>query len=630
MSEAERRSQPRYAGAPAFRQVALGSRAVDMEIRADGAIHLRSPEPLPDYPLRLTDRLIRWANETPDRVFLAGRAGGNGEGWRRFTYAQTLDLVRCIGCCLLRRDLSADRPIVILSGNDVEHALLGLAAQYVGIPYAPVSPAYSLVSTDFAKLKYIVDLTTPGLVFAADGGLFAKAIAAAVPADCEVVVTRNLPEDHAATSYVDLIAEAAGPEADGANAAVGPDTIAKFLFTSGSTGMPKGVINTQRMLTSNQEMIACAFPYFRTEPPVLLDWAPWNHTAGGNHNFGLALYNGGTFYIDDGNPTPAGIARTVRNLHDVSPNWYFNVPKGFDALVPALRQDPALRRSFFKDLKVLFYAGAGMARHVWDALDEMAVEACGARILRLCGFGATETGPFALVLLWDADAGNLGVPGAGVDIKLVANGGKLEARIKSPSVMPGYWRQPELTRQAFDEDGYYMFGDAMRFADPEDPSAGLIFDGRVKEDFKLDTGTWVNVGPLRAAFVNHFAPYVSDVVIAGLNRDFVTALVFCDIPACRRLAGLPAAADLADVATDPAVRATFGERLESLAAKATGSSNRVVRLMLLEAPASIDRHELTDKGSINQRAVLENRADLIDELYSEPRSERVIALDEDI
>jgi feruloyl-CoA synthase len=516
---------------------------------------------------------------------------------------------------------------VILSGNDLEHALLGLAAQYVGIPYAPVSPAYSLISTDYAKLKYIVELLTPGMVFAADGEPFGKALAAAVPSDCKVVVTQNLPGGHGAVLFEALIDDDPGAEADEANAAVGPETIAKFLFTSGSTGMPKGVINTQRMLCSNQEMIDCAFPYFRDEPPVLLDWAPWNHTAGGNHNFGLVLYNGGTFFIDDGNPTPAGIARTVRNLHDVSPTWYFNVPKGFDALVPALREDRGLRETFFKDLKVLFYAGAGMAQHVWDTLDQMARETCGARILRLCGFGATESGPFALVLLWDAEAGNLGIPAPGVDIKLVPNGDKLEARIKSPSVMPGYWRQPELTEEAFDEEGYYMFGDAMRFADPDNPAEGLIFDGRVKEDFKLDTGTWVNVGPLRAAFIDHFAPYVSDVVITGLNQDFVTALVFADVNACRRLAGLAPEADLADVATHPDVRAAFRERLESFAAGATGSSNRVVRLMLLEEPPSIDRHEMTDKGSINQRAVLENRMGLVDELYAEPLSSRVIAID---
>ncbi|MEJ8575056.1 feruloyl-CoA synthase [Microbaculum marinum] len=627
MSGAARADRDRDAGSATFRPVALGRRAVDMERRTDGTIRLTSPDPLPDHPRRLTDRLVHWAGEAPERVFLAGREPGR-EGWRRLTYAETLDAVRAVGTALLDRGLSAERPVVILSGNDIEHALLGLAAQYAGIAHAPVSPAYSLISTDFAKLRYIVELLTPGLVFACDGEAFGEAIAAAVPADCEVVVTRNLPRQRAATPFGDILATPAGDAIEAAHEAVGPDTIAKFLFTSGSTGMPKAVINTQRMLTSNQEMLACAFPYFRDEPPVLLDWAPWNHTAGGNHNFGLVLYNGGTLHIDDGNPTPAGMARTVRNLRDVSPNWYFNVPKGFDALAQALAEDQGLRETFFRDLKILFYAGAGMAQHVWDAMDEMAVATCGARILRLCGFGATETGPFALVLLWDAAAGNLGIPAPGIDLKLVPNGDKLEARIRSPGVMPGYWRQPELTAEAFDAEGYYMFGDAMRLADPDDPCAGLIFDGRIKEDFKLATGTWVNVGPLRAAFIDHFAPLVSDVVIAGLNRDCVAALVFADLHACRRLAGLAADAGLADVVGDETVRAAFGERLQEFAARATGSSNRVARLMLMQAPPAIDRHEMTDKGSINQRAVLENRAGLVEELFADPPSPRVIALSE--
>jgi len=612
---------------PAFRDVALGTREVEVEHRADGVIHVRSPYRLDPYPVRLTDRLVQWAEQKPDHVFLAGRDPADPDRWRTFTYAETLDRVRRIGTALLARHLTPDRPIVILSGNDLEHALLGLAAQYAGIPYAPVSPAYSLISSDYAKLRYIVELVTPGLIFAGDGEAFGDAIAAVRPAGCDVVITRNPRPEQDAALFEALCATEPDEQVDAANAAVTPDTIAKFMFTSGSTGMPKGVINTQRMLTSNQEMIAWSFPYFRDEPPVLLDWAPWNHTAGGNHNFGIALYNGGTLYIDDGNPTPAGIGRTVRNLRAVSPTWYFNVPKGYEALLPHLREDRALRDSFFKDLKILFYAGAGMAQHIWDELDALAIQACGARLLRLCGFGATETGPFALILLWDAEAGHLGIPAPEVDIKLVPNGTKLEARIKSPSVMPGYWRQRDLTAEAFDEEGYYMLGDAMAFADPDDPSAGLLFDGRVKEDFKLDTGTWVNVGPLRGAFIDHFAPYVSDVVVAGLNQDYISTLVFVDVNNCRRLAGLGADASLADVVNHPAVRAEFHARLKSFAAKATGSSNRVARLMLQDEAPSIDRHEMTDKGSLNQRAVLENRAADVAALYAEPPDHRILTLD---
>jgi feruloyl-CoA synthase len=592
--------------------------------RADGTLYLGSPHHLDPYADKLTDRLVHWAAATPDRVFMAER---DGAGWRAVTYAQTLGRVRRIGEALLQKGLSAERPIVILSGNDLEHALLGLAANYVGIPYAPISPAYSLISSDFGKLRHIVDLLTPGLVFACDGAQFARAFDAVVPPDAEVVVTRNiLPR---ASLLSDLLALPTAA-VDAAHAGVTPNTIAKFLFTSGSTGVPKGVINTQRMWCANQQMLRSALRYFQDEPPVIVDWAPWHHTAGGNHDVGLVLYNGGTMHIDAGRPLPGAIEETVRNLKDVAPTWYFNVPKGYEALLPFFRADAALRENFFSRLKVLWFAGAGLAQHVFDEWKDLAQQTCGEDILFLTGLGSTETAPYAFGRMWDAEnSANIGLPPPGLEVKLVPLDGKYEARLRGPNIAPGYWREPKLTAEAFDDEGFYKLGDALKFDDPAKPQKGLLFDGRIAEDFKLATGTWVSVGPLRAAFIAHCAPIVKDVVIAGADRDFISALIFPDFDACRRLApDLPKDASAADIVADESVRREFGLLLDRLAKAATGSSNRVVRAILLDTPPSLDVGEATDKGSINQRMVLRHRAALVQELYALASSPRVIAIDE--
>jgi feruloyl-CoA synthase len=620
--------QDALAGSLPTRAVRLGPLTVAVERRSNGTIYLENTHPLGPYAQRLTDRLHHWAAIAPQRTFLAER-GPDGQ-WRRLSYRETLEHIRVIGAFLISRGLSAERPLVILSGNDLEHALLGLAALYVGISYTPLSPAYSLISSDFGKLRQIFDLMTPGLVFASDGERFGRAITAVVPPEVEIIVTSHAVPGRRTTLFSSLLATASGAFVDAAHAAVGPDTVAKVLFTSGSTGMPKGVINTQRMLCANQEQIRTHFAFFQDEPPILLDWLPWNHTAGGNHDFNLVLYNGGTFYIDEGRPVPGAIEATVRNLREVSPAWYFNVPRGYEALIPYLRQDEQLRRSFFKDLRILYYAAASMAQHAWDALDEIATATYGERILMLTGLGSTETAPFAVTAgKGMSAAGLVGLPAAGVELKLVPMEDKLEARVRGPNVTPGYWRQPELTAKAFDEEGYYKFGDALKFADPNDVNKGLVFDGRVVEDFKLATGTWVHVGPLRAAFIDHFAPLVQDVVIAGSGRDEAAALIFADREACRRLCP-ELGADIASATlfAHPILRAAFGARLQSFSAMSTGSSNRVVCVLILEEPPSLDRGEMTDKGSINQRAVLAHRTELVAELYGTPPSPRVIRIAE--
>ncbi|MGN6569827.1 MAG: feruloyl-CoA synthase [Pseudolabrys sp.] len=606
-----------------IRAVRLGPQDVDVERRADGTMILRSKQPLGPYPAKLTERLDHWARVAPDRVFMAERDAGGG--WRTIAYAQARAEARAIGAALIARKLSAERPIAILSGHSIDHALLELGALYVGVPHAPISPAYSLVSGDFARLRAIVELITPGLVFAADGQAFARAIDAVVPKNVEIVVGSNPPAGRRAILFTDLRAND-DKAVDAAHAAVGPDTIAKFLFTSGSTGTPKCVINTQRMWCANQVMLKQGLAYFEDEPPVIVDWAPWHHTAGGNHDVGLVLYNGGTFYIDDGKPMPGAIEETVRNLREIAPTWYFTVPKGYEALLPHLKADAELRRMFFSRLKVLWFAGAGIAQRVFDEIQKLAVETCGERILFLTGFGSTETAPCALARTWATEnAANMGLPAAGMELKLVPFEGKLEARVRGPNITPGYWRQPEFTTRAFDEEGFYRLGDTFKFADPDDPKQGLLFDGRMAEDFKLSTGTWVSVGPLRAQFIDACAPYVRDVVFAGRDRDDITALVFPDVEACRRLGPhKPSDAPAAEIVERYEVRQHFAALLSKMARASTGSSNRIARIVLCTEPPSMDKGEMTDKGSINQRAVLSNRAALVEELYRDEESPRVI------
>ena len=559
------------------RAIRLGPRDVVAERKAGGVVHLRSPHALPPYPESMNERLEYWARAAPKRVVLAQRSNG---GWRTLTYGDALDKARRVGQVLLEKRLSIERPLAVLSGNGIEHALLALGAMHVGIPYAPISPAYSLLSKDFAKLRDVLGLLTPGLVFVSDRSSYAKAIAAA----CGGIEVMHELKEARTTSAV-----------DDARAGVGPDTIVKFLFTSGSAGEPKAVINTQRMWCANQAMVRAVLAFVAEEPPVLVDWAPWHHTAGGNKDLGMVLYNGGTLYIDEGKPLPGAIETTVRNLREVAPNWYFTVPKGYEMLLPHLRRDAALRERFFSRLKALWFAGAGISQQVFEEYKRLAFETRGEQILFLTGFGATETAPFTLSRTWDTeDASNMGVPAPGVEVKLLPFQDKLEMRLKGPHITPGYWRQPELTRRAFDEEGYYRIGDAFVFADAADPSAGLLYRGRLSEDFKLSNGTWVNVGPLRAAFARHFAPLVRDAVIAGDRRDEVGALVFLahDVP-----------------------RDELASRLRSFASQATGSSNHISRLLVLEEPPSLDAGEITDKGTINQRAVLARRAALVEELY---------------
>jgi len=603
------------ARAPRYRSLSLGgSLEATFDRRADGSTLVVSRERLEDYPARITDRLLEWAERAPERTLVAKRVRGGD--WRRVSWRDAVQSARAIAQALLDRDVSVDRPVVILSDNDIEHLLLALGAMLAGVPFAPVSPAYSLVSQDFGKLRHILGMLTPGLVFASDAR-YAKAIAAVVPRDAEVVLSEGTLEGRASTPFAALLATAPTAAVDAAHARVGADTIAKFLFTSGSTKLPKGVINTQRMLCANQQMIRQCFRALAEEPPVLVDWLPWNHTFGGNHDIGIVLYNGGTLYIDEGKPTPALIGETLRNLREIAPTIYFNVPKGFEEIANALEVDPLLRKTFFSRVRMFFFAGAGLAQPVWDKLDRLAEQECGERIRMLTGLGMTETAPFAICAnAHEVKSGHIGLPAPGVELKLVPIGDKHEVRYRGPNVTPGYWRAPEQTAEHFDDEGFYCSGDAAKPMDPARPEIGFAFDGRIAEDFKLSTGTFVSVGPLRAKIVAAGDPLVQDVVIAGINRDDIGILLFPRPDACRAFADAPADARLTSVLADERVRTFFQRLVDGLWSTGTGSATRVARALVLVEPPSIDRGEITDKGSINQRAVLTHRAADVERLYA--------------
>jgi feruloyl-CoA synthase len=615
---------------PRYREAAVGAcRSASMQRRTDGSVLLTSQVELGGFPDTLTQCLDHWAQTAPDRTFVAKRID-RGE-WQRISYSQMQQRARAVASAIVERGLSAQRPIAIVSGNDLEHLTLAFGAMYAGVPFTPVSPAYSLVSQDFGKLHQILATITPGLVFATDGTAYARALAATVAADTEIVIARGEVADRTSTSFAKLLSAQPNAASEAARARVAPDTIVKFLFTSGSTKQPKGVTTTHRMLCANQQMIRQVFVFLTHEPPVLVDWLPWNHTFGGSHNVGIALVNGGTFYIDDGRPTVQGIAETLRNLREIAPTVYFNVPKGFEEIAAAMEIDDELRAMLFSRVKAFFFSGAGLSQAVWDQLDRLGERTVGERIRMFTGLGMTETAPSCTFAVGDTvRSGYVGLPCPGVEVKLVPVAEKLEVRFRGPNVMPGYWRAPEQTAEAFDDEGYYRTGDAVRLIDTNDPNAGLMFDGRIAEDFKLSTGTFVSVGPLRARVILDGAPYVQDVVVTGIDRDDIGILIFPRLDECRRLAGAEPDAPAPAVLHAAPVRALFQALIDRLWRAGTGSANRVARAHVLAEPPSIDHGEITDKGSINQRAVLKQRDALVNALYLGAAADPWILLAQDM
>ncbi|MFL6652054.1 MAG: feruloyl-CoA synthase [Sulfurifustaceae bacterium] len=601
--------------------------AVDAQRRPDGSWLLRSPTPLAPHARCMGEYLEQWALRNPERPFLLER-GADGR-WQGVTYGEARANVRRIAAWLLRQDLSVEHPVAVLADNSVEHGLLMLAAMHVGIPVMPISPAYALMSKDFGKLKSIFALTRPGLVYVADHARYAPALAAVRDLHrARIVVGGRSSAAADALPFAALLAESDDAAVDRAYAAVTPESIAKFLFTSGSTDEPKGVINTQRMLCSNQQAKAQIWPFLVETPPVIVDWLPWNHTFGATHNFNLILRNGGTLYIDAGRPLPNMFDATVNNLREIAPTIYFNVPRGYDMLVTALRADEKLRRNFFSRLQLVFYAAAALPQNLWEALESLALETLGERVAMVSAWGTTETAPMATDCHFQAErSGVIGVPVPGCDLKLVPNGGKLEVRTRGPNITPGYWKRQDLTAKYFDDEGFYCPGDAVRFVDPAHPERGLLFDGRISEDFKLSTGTWVNVGNLRVKALAALAPVAQDIVLTGHDRDEIGFLIFPNVPACRQLCPeLGSDVSPEQVLAHPNVRSRVAAGMTALMREGGGSSTFASRALLLAEPPSIDAGEITDKGYINQRAVLTRRRALVEMLQCTPSDPSVIRI----
>jgi len=597
---------------------------LDVERRDDGSVILSSPHALEAGVAQLGVYLRRWAEAAPERIFLAERNSEadreNAAGdWRQLTFGAARAQADAISQALLDRGLGPERPLMILSGNSLKQALLTLGAMQVGIPVAPVSPAYSLMSQDFAKLRHIFNLVCPAVIYVETVAPFAGALESLDLDGVEVL-------DGAAAAFQELLARDPGTQVETAFADQGPSSVAKYLFTSGSTGLPKGVINTQGMLCANMQQLQQVWPFLMEQPPVLVDWLPWNHTFGGNIVFNNAMANGGTLYIDGGKPAPGLIDITADNLRRASPSLYYNVPAGFAALLPFLEADAALRDNFFRDLRLIFYAGAALPQDLWRRMEAASVLSQGRAVPMVSAWGSTETAPMATSVHWAIDrAGVIGLPVPGTEIKMVPNGGKMELRVRGPNVTPGYLKRPDLTAEAFDTEGFYCIGDAGQFADPDNPVKGLVFDGRVAEDFKLTTGTWVNSGGVRLAALGAAAPALQDVVVAGHDRDFVSLLAWPNLAGCQSLSG-KGDLDAEGVLSSEAVRRHIRDGLGAYNDANPASSTRISRLLLLAAPPAIDANEITDKGYINQRAVLENRIGEVRRLYAETPDADVIVL----
>jgi feruloyl-CoA synthase len=595
------------------------------ETRPDGSFVLRSHTPLAPFRRSVIDWLVHWATLTPDVPFLAQRIRRQGESasWRVVTYADALRQTRSIGQALLDLAAAPERPVTVLCDNSINHALMTLAAMLVGRPSATVSSAYARVAKDMTKLHGILRQLDPALVYVEDGDAYGHALAAA-PLDCPIVAT--IAPKAGWLPFDALLSTAASAEVDAAYARIAPDDIAKLLLTSGSTGKPKLVINTHGMLSANQQMIAQCWPFVDGAAPVVVDWLPWSHTFGANHNFNLVLRNGGTLYVDDGRPVPGLIERTVENLRDVAPTLHFNVPRGFDALAPFLEADDLFAARFFERLQMLFYAAASLPPALRDRFERVAQRHREAPVFFASAWGSTETSPVVTSVHFHHDvAGNVGVPAPGNELKFVPCAGKFDMRVRGPSVFPGYLNDPAASAAAFDEEGFYRIGDAGKLCDPDDPNAGVVFDGRIAEDFKLSSGTWVSVGTLRLKAVGALAPFAQDVVVAGHDRDEIGLLIFPTQALHALASDLPISEESTgeQLGRHAVVRETVLEGLRRMA-RDSGTSQRAARAVILSSAPSLEAGEITDKGYVNQRAVLTLRADDVQRLFS--RADSVIVI----
>ncbi len=604
-----------------FRQVRFGPMEVAVTTRADGCQIVRHLTPLGNFPQSIPHVLAERAEAHPERAFLAER--GDDGGWRTLTFAEARTRSDAVAQALLDRGFGPDKPVMILSGNSIEFAVLSLGAMKARAPVAPVSPAYSLLSADFGTLRYVVELVEPALIFVQNGRQFEAALGTLDLDGVEVVAASDPGAN--ATHFSGLERRAASAAVSDSMDKIGADTVAKYLFTSGSTGVPKGVINTQRMMCANVAMYDLVG--LHVESGVTVDWLPWHHTFGGNANFNMALNRGWTLYLDKGRPIPGQFDESVRNLREVSPTTYASVPTAFAMLAQAMENDDDLRASFFRRLSVMFYGGAALPKDVYDRIQALAVRTTGERIAMVAGYGSTETAPSIMGSYWLGEqTGLLGLPKPGVELKLVPDGDRFEIRCKGAVITPGYLKRPDLTREAFDEEGYYMIGDAARWVDPDDPQQGLAFAGRIAENFKLGTGTWVQTGTLRVAALAAVSPLLRDAVLAGHDRDYVALLAWPDMAAAKALCSGGADLEPAALLRRPEVVAHIQKGLREYNADHPGSSARIARVLLMHEPPSLDAGEIADKGYVNQRRTLERRAHLVDALYADPPPGEVIVI----
>lgn len=614
---------------PPFRRTNYVEPRLDVEHRADGSIVLRNPHPLRDAPVNTIAPLRRWASEKPDAVWLGKRVPALKSDtepygpWERLTYAEASARVDAIAQSLLDRGMGPSTPLMILSGNSIEHALIMYGAMLAGVPVAPVSPAYATMSTDFDKLKYVFGLIEPKMIFMQEAKPFLRALDALDLDGVELVTA----DGSLGTAYAGLVATRPTGAVEAAFDRLNGATVAKYLFTSGSTGMPKAVVMTQRMMCVNSVMPASVTVEDPDAPPsTMLNWLPWNHVFGANAILNNLLVAGGTLYIDGGRPVPGQFGETVQNLREIALTSYSNVPAGFVMLVDELEKDEALARHFFEHLKSASYGGAALSQDLYERFQSVAIRACGERIVFSSGYGATETAPTIMNVHWATERmGLLGLPLPGVEIKLTPSGRKMEVCVRGECVTPGYHRNPDKTREAYDEEGFYRLGDGARFVNPDNPLEGLVFDGRVAEDFKLSSGTWVSAGRLRVEAIAAADGILQDALVAGLDRDYIGLLGFPNFSHCRQIAGekdLPNE----DLIRHPAVLEHLAEGLRQYNARNPASSTRVARALLMVEPASIDGGELTDKGYINQSTALGRRADLVEKLYAGTPGNDVVVL----
>lgn len=581
--------------------------AITRTVRDGGRMLLTSDYALNDCAEKSGEWLHRWASTAPDRVFLAERSG---DGWREDSYATTLQQVRALAAALLGRGMGPATPILVMSGNSVDHGLLSLAAQYIGAPIVPIAEQYSLIEAAHPRLVHAIELVRPKLAYVCDAKQYSAALALDAMAGIEVIA--SIPgANTSVTPMADLLKGDKGVDLDAAYDAVTPDSVAKILMTSGSTSAPKGVLTTQRMMCVNQTQLASALPFLSEKPPRLLDWLPWNHVFGGSHNFNMMLANGGSLYIDDGKPTPALFDRTLRNLRDITGTLSFNVPLGYDLLAKALANDGALRQRFFGDLDLIFYAGASLPQDVWQALEQMAFEVKGEVPLMTSSWGLTETAPAVMLQSEPIDrSGVVGVPLPGITLKLLPDDDmRCEVRVKGPNVMPGYFEAPDKTDEAFDEEGFFITGDAMVFLDPDDPNQGMRFDGRMSEDFKLLSGTWVRAGQLRLDVLAALGPLAADLVVTGADKDEIGVMIFPNLAQAAHMSAQDGAV------TDADVLEQVRTGLAAYSKAHSSSSTRVARAIVLSEPASLADSEITAKGNLNFRKILIRRAGLLALLY---------------